>query len=187
MMHRDKVIIAFASFCIMSPVCLECVTVGLFQVDERTFLLLKFRTVYSSDKQTDFANYNHFLSYPLIDFDFVQLELFFLVVSLVEGYRKRGYFFHLLKAWSGYRWVCVVCGQLHAAVWRLYECCCHCCCCGCCSKMSLWHRDAVSLADRQAIALVTAASCHLGLYTEKGGQGHANGRTGGEVMHTLAY
>lgn len=95
--------------------------------------------------------------------------------------QKKGLFYHLLKAWSGYRFVCVVCGQL----WSLHGCCCR--CCGCFLIMSLWHWAAVILADRQALALVTAASCHLGPCTERGGQGHANGRTRHKVIHTLAY
>lgn len=92
----------------------------------------------------------------------------------------------LCHLWSGYRWVCVACGQLHTAVWRLHDCCCCCCCCGCCLIMSLWHWAAVSLADRQVFAPVTAASCHLGL-TEWGGQEHANRRTWDKVIHILPY
>lgn len=42
-------------------------------------------------------------------------------------------------------------------------------------------------SDRRAFAPVTAASCHLGPCTERGGQGHANGRTQDKVTHTLAY
>lgn len=42
-------------------------------------------------------------------------------------------------------------------------------------------------SDRQAFAPVTAASCHLGPCTERGGQRHANGRTQDKVIHTLAY
>lgn len=97
----------------------------------------------------------------------------------------------LLPLIKGMEWLqmglCCVCGQLHAAVWRLHGCCCRCCCCGCCSIMSLWQWAAVSLADRQALALVTAASCHLGPCTERGGQGHANGRKRDKVINTLAY
>lgn len=56
-----------------------------------------------------------------------------------------------------------------------------------CLIMSLWHRAAVSLADRQAFTPVTAASCHLGPCTDGGGQGHASGRTWDKVICTLAY
>lgn len=56
-----------------------------------------------------------------------------------------------------------------------------CCCCGCCLVMSLWHWAAVSLADRQAFALVTAASCHVGPALRE------EDRDRGKVTHTLAY
>lgn len=48
-----------------------------------------------------------------------------------------------------------------------------------------WLRAAVSLADRQLFALVTAASCHLGP-SDGGGRRHAKG-VADKVRRSLAY
>lgn len=100
----------------------------------------------------------------------------FSVVSLAATDYRKGVILPLLikdMEWlqMGLCFVFCQCGQLHTAVWRVHGCCCRRCCCGCCLIMSLWHRAAVSLADRQAFALVTAASCHLGPSAERGRTG----------------